>query len=107
MCELALLIMVLCIYMILLLIFIILKLVPKQNLSRILSLKQRMLIPVHFIRPMGPHLIFDFSTALQARRVCIRKSTRNFCKKPKFGGLAESLWAHVVCTVVEGAVGSS
>lgn len=67
------------------------------------SLKQRMLIPVHFTGPTGPHLVFDFSPALQARRVCIRKSSRNFYKKPKFGDLAESLWAHVVCTVVGGA----
>lgn len=64
------------------------------------SLKQRTLIPGNCIRPLGPHLIFDFSPALQDERVCIRKSTRGFCKKPKFGGLEESQWAYVVCSVI-------
>lgn len=64
------------------------------------SLKQRRLIPGNFITPTGPHFIFDSSSALQDRTVCIRKPTRGFCKKPKFRSLEESQWAHVVCSVV-------
>lgn len=79
--------------------FIILKLVPNQ-LWWYTLLETKNANPSAFY---WTHLVFDFSPALQARRVCIRKSSRNFYKKPKFGDLAESLWAHVVCTVVGGA----
>lgn len=64
------------------------------------SLKQRTLLPGNCIRLVGCSLKFDSSSALQDKRLGIRKSTRDFCKNPSFGSLEESQWAHMVCSVV-------